>query len=88
MDGTDTIALVRDLAFILLLVVAVVTAVVLGLKAMSVARSIGRMVRTLRRLRSTVAREMQPAAAVTGIEAGAGLAESLLRRVRGSDDSG
>ena len=87
MDGTETVALIRDLAFIVLSVVLVLTAVVLGLKAMSAARSIGRIVRLLRRMRSSVASELRPAAAVTGIQTGAGLATSILRRIRGRADS-
>ena len=83
MDGTETVALIRDLAFIVLSVVLVLTAVVLGLKAMSAARSIGRIVRLLRRMGSSVASELRPAAAVTGIQTGAGLAASILRRIRG-----
>ncbi len=85
MDGTETIALIRDLAFIALFAVLAVTAVVLGIKAVSVARSIGTVLRTVRRLRSRVASEVQPAAAVAGIQAGAGLIGSLLRRIRGED---
>ena len=87
MDDTETIGLIRDLAFISLFVVLLVTAVVLGLKAMSVARTIRRVLRTVRRLRSRVASEMQPAAAVAGIEAGAGLAGSVFRRIRGEDSA-
>ena len=79
MDGTETVALIRDLAFIALFVVVAVTAIVLGLKALSVARSIGRLVGTLREVRSNIASEMRPAAAATGV----GVVGSLLRRMRG-----
>ena len=87
MDGTEAVALIRDLAFILLFAVLLLTVVVLGLKAMSAARSIGRIVRLVRDLRSAVASELRPAAAVTGIQTGAGLASSILRRIRGRSGS-
>lgn len=84
MDGTETVALIRDLAFIALFVVVAVTAVVLGLKAVALARSIGRLLGTLREVRSNIASEMRPAAAATGI----GVVGSLLRRIRGRGGSG
>ena len=79
MDATETVALIRDLAFIALFVVVAVTAVVLGLKALSVARSIGRLLGVLREMRSNIASEMRPAAASAGL----GMVGSLLRRMRG-----
>ena len=56
----------------------------LGLKAVAVARSIGRLLGILREVRSNIASEMRPAAAATGL----GVVGSLLRRVRGRGDSG
>ena len=79
MDGPETVALIRDLAFIALFVVVAVTAVVLGLKAMSVARSIGRLLGILGEMRSNIASEMRPAGAAAGL----GMVGSLLRRMRG-----
>ena len=87
MDGTEIVALIRDLAFIALFAAAAVTAVVLGLKALAVARSVGRLLRSVRAMRAAVAREMQSATAAAGVEAGAGVVESLIRRIRGRNDA-
>ena len=87
MDGPETVALIRDLAFILLFAVLVLTVVVLGLKAVSAARSIRRVLRLVNGMRSTVASELRPAAAVAGIQTGVGVAASVLRRLRGRGGS-
>ena len=87
MDGTETVAHIRDLAFILLFAVLVLTVVVLGLKAVSAARSIRRVLSLVNGVRSTVASELRPAAAVTGIQTGVGVAASVLRRLRGRGGS-
>ena len=87
MDGPDTVAHIRDLAFILLFAVLVLTGVVLGLKAVSVARSIRRVLSLVSGMRSTVASELRPAAAVAGIQTGVGIAASVLRRLRGRGGS-
>ena len=87
MDGPDTVAFIRDLAFILLFAVLVLTVVVLGLKAVSVARSIRRVLSLVSGMRSTVASELRPAAAVAGIQTGVGVAASVLRRLRGRGGS-
>ncbi len=83
MDGPETVALIRDLAFILLFAVLVLTVVVLGLKAASAARSIKRVLSLVSGMRSTVASELRPAAAVAGIQTGVGVAASVIRRLRG-----
>ena len=87
MDGPDTVAFIRDLAFILLFAVLVLTVVVLGLKAVSAARSIRRVLGLVNGMRSTVASELRPAAAVAGIQTGVGVAASVLRRLRGRGGS-
>ena len=87
MDGPETVALIRDLAFILLFAVLVLTVVVLGLKAVSAARSIRRVLSLVNGMRSTVASELRPAAAVAGIQTGVGVAASVLRRLRGRGGS-
>ena len=87
MDGPETVALIRDLAFILLFAVLVLTVVVLGLKAVSAARSIRRVLGLVNGMRSTVASELRPAAAVAGIQTGVGAAASVLRRLRGRGGS-
>ncbi len=87
MDGPETVALIRDLAFILLFAVLVLTVVVLGLKAVSAARSIRRVLGLVNGMRSTVASELRPAVAVAGIQTGVGVAASVLRRLRGRGGS-
>jgi hypothetical protein len=72
MSGTETVALVRDLAFITVFVVLLFTALVLFRKAMSVIRSVGRTASSFG--------EMKSAAGAEGLEMGAGMARSIFQR--------
>ena len=79
MNGTETVALVRDLAFITVFVV-LFTTLVLFRKAMSVIRSVGRTASSFGEMKSAVSKELKPAAGAEGLEMGAGMGRSIFQR--------
>ncbi len=87
MSGTEAVALVRDLAFITLIAVFILTAAILAKKTISVVRSIGRITDSLDDAKTAVANELKPAAGIEGFQSGAGIAGSVFRRLRKGDDS-
>ena len=80
MSGTETVALVRDLAFITVFVLLLFTALVLFRKAMSVIRSVGRTASSFGEMKSAVLKELKPASGAEGLEMGAGMARSIFQR--------
>ena len=72
-DAAEIIAMIRDIVFLLLLLVVLVAALVLFLKVSAVADSVKRTIRDAEEMVSTVSGSVvRPAAAGSGVAFGAG----------------